>query len=110
MVIPSRCDVLEGLMPSPGRKEEIITFKVDERLAAAMAGIDNRSAFIRDAILLALGNTCPVCRGTGILTVPQQHHWDEFAYHHHVEQCDECNEIHVVCDHEPEHPGDSTTS
>ena len=85
------------------RKEEIITFKVDERLSQALAGIENRSAFIRDALLAALGNTCPVCRGTGILTVSQQAHWHDFAEHHHVQQCDECNEAHLVCDHEPAH-------
>jgi len=88
-------------MPSKRRKEEIITFKADERLATAMAGIDNRSAFIRDAILAALGNTCPVCHGSGILSVPQQGHWVEFAAHHHAEKCDDCNEVHLVCDHEP---------
>ena len=84
----------------PGkRKEEIITFKVDERLARAMTGIENRSAFIRDAILSALGNTCPMCHGTGILSVSQQQHWHEFSEHHHVEQCVECHEEHIVCDH-----------
>ncbi|MFW6313517.1 MAG: CopG family transcriptional regulator [Spirochaetota bacterium] len=82
------------------RKEEVITFKVDERLAEAMSGVENRSAFIRDAILAALGNTCPVCRGTGILSVSQKTHWEEFTRHHHVEQCDECSEEHLVCDHE----------
>lgn len=82
------------------KKEEVITFKVDERLAEAMSGVQNRSAFIRDAILAALGNTCPVCRGTGILSVSQKNHWEEFTRHHHVEQCDECQEEHLVCDHE----------
>ncbi len=86
-------------MPSQRRKEEIITFKVDGRLATALAGIDNRSAFIRDAILAALGNTCPVCRGTGILSVSQRNHWDEFTEHHHVEKCGECKEEYLVCDH-----------
>ena len=87
-------------MSAQRRKEEVITFKVDERLAEAMAHVGNRSAFIRDAILAALGNTCPVCRGTGILTVAQMEHWDEFNQHHHVEECDECHEPHLVCDHE----------
>ncbi|MEE8440517.1 MAG: CopG family transcriptional regulator [Spirochaetia bacterium] len=86
-------------MPSQRRKEEIITFKVDGRLATALAGIDYRSAFIRDAILAALGNTCPVCRGTGILSVSQQGHWDEFSAHNHVEKCGECKEEYLVCDH-----------
>jgi hypothetical protein len=88
-------------MATQRRKEEVITFKADERLAEALAGIGNRSAFIRDAVLAALGNTCPVCRGTGILTVAQQQHWNEFTAHHHVEQCDTCHEPHLVCDHEP---------
>lgn len=87
-------------MSSHRRKEEIITFKVDERLAEAMSGIDNRSAFIRNAILAALGNTCPVCRGSGILTVSQQSHWDEFTRHHRVAECSECHESHLVCEHE----------
>lgn len=82
------------------KKEEIITFKVDEKLAAAMAGIGNRSEFIRRAILEALGNVCPVCSGTGILTVSQQEHWVDFASSHHVETCDTCHEAHLVCDHE----------
>ncbi|MFW5683903.1 MAG: ribbon-helix-helix domain-containing protein [Spirochaetota bacterium] len=92
-------------MPTQQRKEEVITFKVDERLAEALAGVGNRSAFIRDAILAALGNTCPVCRGTGILSVAQQAHWDDFTLHHRVEQCDDCHEPHLVCEHEPSQEG-----
>ena len=42
------------------RKEEVITFQVDEELAEALGGIRNRSDFIRQAVLTALGNTCPV--------------------------------------------------
>lgn len=61
-----------------GRKE-IITFKVDESLAAAMQGIPNRSAFIRSAILSALNGSCPLCKGTGILTPEEKKNWDQFA-------------------------------
>ncbi len=82
------------------RKEEIITFKVDEALAEAMSGIRNRSDFIRQAILSALGNICPVCNGTGTLTPAQMQHWNEFTRHHHVETCESCHETHLVCDHE----------
>jgi hypothetical protein len=82
------------------RKEEVITFKVDEDLAEALAGIRNRSDFIRQAVLSALGNTCPVCNGTGTLTVPQMRHWEEFTAHHHVKFCEDCQEAHLVCDHE----------
>ena len=87
-------------MAAPRKKEEIITFKVDARLSQAMAGIENRSAFIRDAILSALGNTCPVCRGSGILSESQLAHWKEFSSHHRIEQCTQCHEAHLVCEHE----------
>ena len=49
-------------------KGEIITLKVDEALLEALSGIQNRSAFIRSAILSALGNICPLCNGLGTLT------------------------------------------
>jgi hypothetical protein len=87
-------------MPGSTRKEEVITFKVDEALAEAMSGIRNRSEFIRHAILSALGNTCPVCNGAGTLSVSQMKHWAEFEAHHHLETCAECREPHLVCDHE----------
>jgi len=82
------------------RKEEIITFKVDESLAAAMAGIGNRSEFIRRAILSALDSSCPLCKGTGILSPDQKKHWNEFTRHHHVEECSSCHELHLVCEME----------
>ena len=35
-------------------KQEIITFKTDQKFAEALEGIPNRSAFIRTAVLAAL--------------------------------------------------------
>jgi hypothetical protein len=88
-------------MPDAGRrKEEVITFKVAADLAEALAGMRNRSDFIRRAVLAALGNTCPVCSGTGALTVSQMRHWEEFTARHHMESCEDCHETHLVCDHE----------
>ncbi len=78
----------------------MITFKVDESLAEAMAGITNRSDFIRMAVLAALGNSCPLCSGTGALSISQRQHWDEFTRHHQVQTCDNCLEIHLTCEHE----------
>jgi hypothetical protein len=77
---------------------EVITFKADTELLGAMKGISNRSAFIRQAILSALDNTCPVCTGTGVLTPSQRSHWTEFTARHHMEQCESCSEMHLVCD------------
>jgi len=81
-------------------KGEVITFKVDESLSEAMAGISNRSDFIRSAILAALGNACPLCNGTGTLSVAQRRHWEDFTRHHHLQTCTDCRESHLICDHE----------
>ena len=78
-------------------KQEIITFKADASLTRAMRGISNRSSFIRDAILAALENVCPLCRGTGVLTTGQRKHWASFAADHTVAQCDQCHAFHLTC-------------
>jgi len=80
------------------KKGEVITFKVDESLSHALDGIPNRSEFIRNSILHALENACPLCKGVGILTPNQRAHWDRFAEHHSIEECTVCNEFHIVCD------------
>jgi len=77
--------------------KEVITFKADPSLAKAMRGIPNRSEFIRNAVLAAMENVCPLCLGTGILSADQRRHWEDFAENHTVEQCRECNGMHIVC-------------
>ncbi len=79
------------------KKEEIITFKVDEGLASAMTGIPNRSEFIRSAIMAALDSTCPLCRGSGIMTPDQLIHWREIAKSHTVRECAECHALTLEC-------------
>lgn len=79
------------------RKHEIITFKVDETVWDAMKGIPNRSAFIRSAVMNALGNACPLCKGSGFLTEDQQQHWQAFTMDHAVAECHDCHAIHLVC-------------
>ena len=80
--------------------QQVICFKVTPSLLEAMKGIPNRSEFIRTAVLAALENVCPLCRGTGILTPKQMEHWDAFAETHAVRECEECHELHVVCEGE----------
>lgn len=80
------------------KKQEIITFKVDETLAKAMQGIPNRSEFIRNAILAALDSACPLCKGTGILTPDQSRHWKLFAESHSLHECEQCQALHLVCE------------
>jgi hypothetical protein len=80
------------------KKEEIVTFKADPSLAEELKKLPNKSDFIRKALLQALGNECPLCNGTGILTPNQKKHWETFRDHHHAIKCGTCNEIHLICD------------
>ncbi|MFH1465928.1 MAG: ribbon-helix-helix domain-containing protein [Pseudomonadota bacterium] len=84
-------------------KSNLITFKVDDALADLLQGMSNRSEFIRAAILNALDSTCPLCKGSGILSVDQRRHWDEFARHHAIQECDDCHAWHIVCANDGEH-------
>jgi hypothetical protein len=85
-------------MASSRKKQDIVTFKVDEPLREAMNGINNRSEFIRAAILAALDSVCPLCKGSGILTPDQRRHWVEFAEHHALAECQDCHAMHLVCE------------
>ena len=78
-------------------KQEVITFKVDSDLADIIKLQPNRSEFISKAILNAIDNTCPLCRGTGIITPRQKVHWDKFLETHLVERCKDCDAVHLVC-------------
>ncbi len=81
----------------PVRKQETITFKVDQDLAELIKQLPNRSQFIRHAILNMMENTCPLCQGTGILNPSQKRHWNEFSREHELQKCEECNELYMVC-------------
>jgi hypothetical protein len=78
-------------------KTEVVSFKADEALLAAMRGVTNRSEFIRTAILAALDSTCPLCSGTGTLTPNQMRHWKDLKSDHSVEECEDCREVRLVC-------------
>ena len=80
-----------------GKKHEIISFKADGALIEALRGIDNRSEFIRSAILSALDSACPLCKGAGILTPDQRKHWNLFSMKHTIKECNDCNAVHLVC-------------
>jgi hypothetical protein len=83
-------------------KNEIVTFKVDGALARLIQRLPNKSEFIRQAVMAALDNSCPLCMGTGSLTPAQKRHWLEFARHHEIEECGDCHAIHIHCDLEGE--------
>lgn len=83
------------------KKSEIITFKADQSLLKAFKGVENRSRFIRQAVSAALENVCPLCKGSGTLTVNQMRHWDTFAEDHSLRRCSSCHEVHLVCGKRP---------
>lgn len=82
-------------------KPRIVTFKADDSLLGALEGVDNRSEFIRLAVLAALDNICPLCKGRGLLTPNQKTHWSAFAGSHGLEECDDCHELRLVCHSRP---------
>ncbi len=80
------------------RKEEVITFKVDKELAERIKGVANRSEFIRNAVLAAMDNACPLCNGTGVLSIEQRSYWNEFTRTHRMEPIPEAHGVRLVCD------------
>lgn len=81
------------------QKHEVITFKADNTLASVLKNIPNRSQFIRNAVLRALENVCPLCQGNGILNVNQKEHWDTFINHHKITKCSDCESMYIQCDY-----------
>jgi len=82
------------------KKPEVITFKADESLLGALEHIPNRSEFIRHAVQAALEQSCPLCNGTGVLSPEQLDHWRTFSASHRLQRCDDCREMHLVCQKE----------
>ena len=79
---------------------EVLTFKVDKSLLNLIKGLPNRSEFIRTALLTALQNICPLCKGSGVLAPKRKEHWEEFSKKHSIEECkkeDCCHELKMVC-------------
>ena len=86
-------------------KTDLISFKVEHSLAELIDRLPNKSEFIRNALLEALANTCPLCQGTGVLTLEQSEHWKGFIEHHRVERCSECKAVYLSCELSPAEPG-----
>ena len=61
------------------KKNDIITFKIDETLKEIISGVDNRSEFIRQAILNSVEKQCPLCQGSGILPEKYKSAWTRIA-------------------------------
>jgi hypothetical protein len=86
-------------------KTDLITFKVEHSLAELIDRLPNKSEFIRNALLAAFSNTCPLCQGTGVLTPGQLEHWKHFTEHHRIENCPECHATYLSCEFRREDQG-----
>lgn len=48
-------------------KGVVVSFRVDRHLANVLKKVPDKSSFIRDVILRSFYETCPMCRGRGVL-------------------------------------------
>lgn len=48
-------------------KGVMVSFRVDRHLADVLKKVPDKSSFIRDIILKSFYETCPICRGRGVL-------------------------------------------
>ncbi len=77
------------------RRLEVVTFKAEAPLVEALEGIPNRSEFIRAAIVSALDGACPLCGGSGTLSLHQREHWRAFMKTHSLKRCKECRGVTI---------------
>jgi hypothetical protein len=81
--------------------QEVISFKADHDLVMLLKSVRNRSEFIRNAVLAALKESCPLCNGTGILDSHRRHDWEHFSSSHPMTECRRCHELVFTCDGKP---------
>lgn len=82
------------------KKEEVISFKVDEELASQLKNLPNRSEFIRHAVASALKRICPLCHGVGSLSSIQQGFLEDFLKDHSFAPLEQGEEDSlIICSH-----------
>ncbi|MCX8059253.1 MAG: CopG family transcriptional regulator [Spirochaetes bacterium] len=79
------------------KKNYIISLKIDKNLYERLSFIEDKSNFIRIAILKALENVCPLCNGSGVLNENQKKHVEELLINHEILKCNKCGEIFIKC-------------
>jgi hypothetical protein len=85
----------------PEAPQTVVSFKADRELLRLLKGVRNRSAFIRDAVIAALGEHCPLCLGSGTVSSEERQRWVEFAAHHPVAECSRCHQHVFTCHRRP---------
>jgi hypothetical protein len=72
------------------KKDKVVAFKVEPRLAELLEKLPNKSAFIRKAIAAQLGVACPLCRGKGVVPRGVNEHYGPVIGSHNCSACVKC--------------------
>lgn len=71
-------------------KTRIVAFKVDHELAEFLDKLENKSEFIRKAILAQFNMNCPLCSGSGVVTRGLHDHFTPVLNQHNHRNCANC--------------------
>jgi len=72
------------------KKDRVVAFKVEPRLAELLEKLPNKSAFIRKAIAAQLGVACPLCHGKGVVPRGVNEHYGPVISRHNCSACVKC--------------------
>jgi hypothetical protein len=77
-------------------KTQIVAFKVEEDLADFLNKLQNKSAFIRKAIIAQLGMACPLCEGSGTVPRGLHEHYAPVLAKNNTRKCDKCGRRETI--------------
>ena len=77
-------------------KTQIVAFKVEEDLADFLNKLQNKSAFIRKAIIAQLGMACPLCEGSGTVPRGLHEHYAPVLAKNNMRKCDKCGHRETI--------------
>ncbi len=80
-----------GMAKHENDKGVIVSFRVDRHLADVLNKVPDKSSFIRDVILRSFYETCPMCRGRGVLPEEISRWTARLLKSQKAADCDCCN-------------------
>ena len=102
-------------------KPVVISFRADSHLAELLGAMPDKSAFIRKAILSHFHQSCPLCKGRGVVPDPVAKWLANKLSTDHAIECECCeydfpepatitDPDHFLCDHCQAHHHEHFTS